>query len=468
MVAGALVSVTLLKTSLYRTAEQEAGREARIVADMGLASALSHGRLSPRDLVLASSQYEVARRDLPLTGVVIWLPSGKAVFDRGSHRVDAAEPHIATVALATDTTQVADTIDAPMGATVEAAVPLGTRALRVVAEFHFARAGIQRTLSQAEGRVYVFTGIDAVIMYLAILPLLARLATRLPLPDDPFRRAAQAGMREALTRRELVVHYQPKVEIETGRPVGVEALVRWNHPRRGLLSPDQFLSVAESSPDLLSELTGQVLACAVRDCAGWRRDGCELPVAVNVAPAVLLDGPLVALIKDTLSRYELDAHMLTVELTENALMQPQEHDVTEHLKQLRELGISVSIDDFGTGNSSLSRLRSLPLDELKIDRTFIAGISTDERDLGITRHIVNLGLELGLRVVAEGVEDERTLRLLRALDCEVAQGFHLARPMSEEQLRRWITRTDSRPPAPNSSAQPCAALAATESALETR
>jgi EAL domain-containing protein (putative c-di-GMP-specific phosphodiesterase class I) len=111
----------------------------------------------------------------------------------------------------------------------------------------------------------------------------------------------------------------------------------------------------------------------------------------------------------------------------------------EPLRELRALGVLVSIDDFGTGNSSLSRLRSLPLDELKIDRSFIAGISTDERDLGITRHIVQIGLEMGLRVVAEGVEDERTLRLLRTLGCEVVQGFHLARPMPEEQLRLWLT-----------------------------
>lgn len=445
MAVGALVSITLLKTSLYQAAAEEAGHEARAVADMGLAAALSHGRLSRRDLEIAAFQYAAARRDLPLTGVVIWLPRARAIFARGSGRADAAHPtesHIAALALATGRTHVANATDPGVGAIVEAAVPLGRRAQDVVAEFHFSRSGIQRTLGEAEQRLYTFTGIGAVIMYLAILPLLGRLARRVRLPADPLRRAALTELKMALARRELIVHYQPKAEIASGRVVGAEALVRWKHPRRGLLGPKEFLPAAESDRQLLTALTCQVLDCAIRDCARWCGDGSELPVAVNVAPAVLLEGPLVALVREALKRHGLDPRMLTLELTESALMQPEE-DVTDPLRELRELGISVSIDDFGTGNSSLSRLRSLPLDELKIDRSFISGISTDERDLGIARHIVHLGHELGLRVVAEGVEDERTLRLLRSLGCEVAQGYHLARPLPEDELRLWLASRDA-------------------------
>lgn len=449
MIGGALASITLLKASLYRSVEQAAGQEARVVADLGLDAALSHGRLTAGDLQIAASQYAVARRDLPLTGVVIWLPSGKAIFARGSGRVKAAGPtesKIATVARTTDTTRVADAANPNSGATVEAAVPLGQPAVGAVAEFYFARGGIQRNLSQAERWLYLLTGIGVLIMFLAVLPLTARLASRVPLPVDLFRRAALAELRMAVVRRELVVEYQPKVESGSGRIAGVEALVRWNHPRRGRLGPGEFLPVAESSLDLLAALTREVLNDAIRDCAGWLRQGCELPVAVNVAPAVLLDGSLVGLVTEALTRNHLDSRMLTLELTESALMAAEE-GVTGHLTALRELGISISIDDFGTGNSSLSRLRSLPLDELKVHRSFIADITTDERALGIIRHIVHLGLELGLRVVAEGVEDERTLRILRSIGCEVVQGFHLARPMSEDQLRRWVTgRETLRPP----------------------
>jgi EAL domain-containing protein (putative c-di-GMP-specific phosphodiesterase class I) len=440
MVVGALASISLLRASLYRSAEQAAVQEARAVAGLGLAAALSHGRLTGRDLKIAASQYAAARRDLPLNGVVIWLPSGRAIFTRGVGGADlaeSAESGIASAALRTGRTQVAETTERTAGATVEAAVPLGGRAHDAVAEFSFARSGVQHNLSAAERRLYLLTGIGALFMYLAVLPLLARLASRVPLSIDPLRRAAVAELRGALSRRELVVEYQPKGETETGRVVGVEALVRWNHPQRGLLGPGEFLAVAESSRDLLSALTGQVLDCAVRDCAAWLADGRELPVAVNVAPAVLLEGSLVGLVREALSRYQLDARMLTVELTESALME-SEAEVTGHLKELRALGICVSIDDFGTGNSSLSRLRTLPLDELKVDRSFIADIATDERALGIIRHIIHLGRELGLRVVAEGVEDERTLRILRTIDCEVVQGFHLARPMPEEQLRQWL------------------------------
>lgn len=440
LVVGALASITLLRTSLYQAAEQDAGREARVVTDMGLAAALSHGHLSPRALRIAAAQYQVARHDLPLTGVVIWLPSGQAVFARGSGEVDIHRPsesHIVRLALAARRTRVANGHDPKIGSIVEAAVPLGPQARDAVVEFHFSRSGIQQTLRAAERRIYTIAVIGGLIMYVLILPFLARLARRVPLPVDPIRRAALVELKGALVRHELVVHYQPKAEIESGTIVGVEALVRWDHPRRGLLGPGEFLPLAESSPELLAGLTAEVLEHAIRDCAGWLADGMELRVAVNLAPAVLLHGSPVALVSEALDRHGLDPQMLTLELTESALMAPQE-DVTVHLHELRELGVSISIDDFGTGNSSLARLRALPVDELKVDRSFVSGISTDDRDLGITRHIVHLGLEMGLCVVAEGVEDERTLRLLRSLGCEVVQGFHLARPMPEDQLRSWL------------------------------
>lgn len=443
--AGVLTSLTLLRTSLDAAAKQDAEREARLVADLGLSAALSHGHLSRRDLRLAGAEYEVAHHDLPLTGVILWMPSGRASFVRGSGKAltsTHSEPGVVRAALRTGKTQVTDSTIGRAPGTVEAAVPLGARAHDAVAEFPFARGGIQQNLDAAKSRLYLLSAAGALIMFLAILPLLARLADRIPLPADPVRRHLLAELRTALSRREFVVHYQPKVEIASGGLAGVEALVRWNHPRHGLLPPSRFLPAVASSPQLLTGLTCQVLDTAARDCAAWLEAGHLLPVAVNVAPAALLDPALVRMVRQTLDRHDLAPRMLTLELTENALMEPGS-DVTAPLHELRALGLSVSIDDFGTGNSSLARLRTLPLDEIKIDRSLIACIATDDRDLGIARHIVHLGMDLGLRVVAEGVEDERTLRVLRTLDCEIAQGFHLSKPLPEEELRAWIGRDAS-------------------------
>lgn len=440
--ASVLTSLTLLRTSLYTAAKQDAEREARLVANLGLSAALSHGHLSRRDLRLAATEYDVAHHDLPLTGVVLWLPSGRAIFVRGSGKALSSthsEPGVVRAALRTGRIEVTDSPSRRMPDTVVAAVPLGRQARDAVAEFPFTRSGIQRNLDAAKSRLYLLSAAAALIMYLAILPLLARLASRIPLPADPVRRHLQTELRTALSKREFVVHYQPKVEIASGALAGVEALVRWKHPRQGLLPPSRFLPAVESSPQLLTGLTCQVLETAARDCAALLEAGHRVPVAVNVAPAVLLDPALVRIVQRTLDRHSLDPRMLTLELTENALMAPGS-DVTAPLHELRALGVSVSIDDFGTGNSSLARLRSLSLDEIKIDRSLIAGIATDERDLGIARHIVRLGIDLGLRVVAEGVEDERTLRVLRALDCEIAQGFHLSRPLPDVELRAWIER----------------------------
>lgn len=439
LIAGALATRSLLSTSLYQAADQEAAREARLVATLGLTAALSSGRLSASDLKTAASEYNAVRRTVPLTGAVIWNAS-RPVFAAGIGRIDAAgkgPSRIAARARSTGRTQVTSSSEPGVGTTIEAAVPLSPRGLGSVAEFQFSRAGVERNLSQAMDRLYVLIGVAALIMYLAILPLLARLARRIPLPPDPSRKEALAELGAALARRELVLHYQPKMELSTERIVGVEALVRWRHPRRGLLGPAEFLPIAEADPGLLAALTCQVLDRALRDCANWRAAGRTLPVAVNVAAPVLTEGTLVQIVGETLSHYDLEPHLLTLELTEGALME-RSTDVTKALMDLRALGISLSIDDFGTGHSSLARLRSLPLDELKVDRSFIASIASDDRDLGITRHIIDLGIDLGMRVVAEGVEDAETLELLRSLGCSEAQGFHLSRPVPEAELREWL------------------------------
>jgi len=280
----------------------------------------------------------------------------------------------------------------------------------------------------------------------------ARLARSFRL-TSPFRRAATADLKRGLTQREFVVHYQPKVEITGGQVMGVEALVRWNHPQRGLILPAEFLPTAAEAPSLLAELTAQVLETALNDCASWRDRGLELSLAVNIATEVLLERPLIGLVEGALRANRIAPSWLTLELTEGALSE-REAEVTRTLKGLRGLGVSLSIDDFGTGHSSLARVRALPLNELKVDRSFIAGIANDTRDIGIARHVIELGLELGMQVVAEGVEDKPTLEVLRSLGCTMAQGFYISPPLAEDQLRRWLASQPLGPLPPSSRDSP--------------
>jgi EAL domain-containing protein (putative c-di-GMP-specific phosphodiesterase class I) len=305
-----------------------------------------------------------------------------------------------------------------------------------VADFHFSRRGVEPDVAGAKRRLLVFGAIAALCFYLGILPLLARLARRLPSPVHPRHRAALAELRRALEDGELCVHYQPQVDIVTGAPIGVEALVRWQHPQRGLLGPPAFLLDAERSPATRSALTRRVLDLAVGDCARWTREGRELPVAVNIAASLLIDGSIVGSVAEALASHSLDAHLLTVEITETAIMQAT--DAASVVGELRNLGVAVSIDDFGTGHSSLARMRSLPLDELKIDRAFVRTIAADDRDLAIVQLIADLGAGFGLRVVAEGVEDDHTVTLLRSVGCAAAQGYLFAPPLPERDLLAWM------------------------------
>ncbi len=240
------------------------------------------------------------------------------------------------------------------------------------------------------------------------------------------RLALLAELRDALTRDELVLHYQPKVALGVGEVIGVEALVRWQHPRRGLVGPDQFIPLAEQS-GLIRPLTSWVLRAALEQVRAWQKAGPVVPVAVNLSPQSLQEQDLAREVETLLLETGVEARLLEVEITESAYMaHPQA--VIATLEQLRALGVRVAIDDFGTGYSSLSYLMQLPVDEVKIDRSFVRGMVENERHATIVRSIIELGHSLGLRVVAEGLEDERTLRWLQSMECDAAQGYYLGRP----------------------------------------
>lgn len=245
-------------------------------------------------------------------------------------------------------------------------------------------------------------------------------------------------LRRGLRDGQLVVHYQPQVELATSQLVAVEALVRWQHPQRGLLMPDEFIAVAEQSGSI-SELTRVVLEDAVRCCATWEERGHPVSVAVNLSPRSLLDPNLLATVSDLLHETGLPPERLVLEVTESGVMLDPDA-ATAVLHQLAALGVRLSLDDFGTGYSSLSFLRVLPVHEVKIDKSFVLPMQEDAACAAIVRAIVGLAHHLGLRVVAEGVEDEAARLELLRMGCDTAQGYLLSRPLPAAAFASWASR----------------------------
>ena len=252
----------------------------------------------------------------------------------------------------------------------------------------------------------------------------------------PNRLTLLCELRQGLDCEEFVVYYQPKIAVDTGELVGVEALVRWQHPTRGLLLPAEFIALAEEST-LIHRLTTVVLDSALHCCRTWLEQGLRLPVAVNVSARSLCDPQFPALVSDRIANAGVPASLLTIELTEGtALAHPGV--ALRILQKLRDTGVHISVDDYGTGYSTMAYLKNLPVTELKIDQTFITGLSNDPHDAAIAHSATELGHNLGLSVVAEGVEDEMTLTTLKSIGIDVAQGYHIGRPMPENLLLRWI------------------------------
>ena len=259
---------------------------------------------------------------------------------------------------------------------------------------------------------------------------------------EPYREELDAGSPErvelvgqlaaAMEAGELVVHFQPKVDLVTGALAGVEALVRWQHPRLGLLMPGRFLPAVEQT-GLIRPLTRHVLERSLSQAAAWRRAGTPVEVAVNLSVLNLLDEQLPLDVARRLERHDLPGSSLRVEVTESAVMSDPDRAATT-LEALRRLGVSVALDDFGTGYSSLSLLAWLPVDEIKIDRSFVARMAGDARSEAIIRTTIELARSLDLKVVAEGVEDADQLARLRVLGCHSVQGYLLGRPVPAAEL----------------------------------
>jgi diguanylate cyclase (GGDEF)-like protein len=255
--------------------------------------------------------------------------------------------------------------------------------------------------------------------------------------DSSGHLALVEELRRAMTSGQIVLHHQPQVDVRTGGTVGVEALVRWAHPTRGLLGPAEFLPLAEVH-GLMGALTDEVLCQAVAQAAAWRRQGHRLRVSVNLSASNLLDTGLPRRVAELLSAHDVPASAIVLEVTETVLMSDPDRSVAV-VGQLAALGATVSIDDFGTGYASLTYLRQLPVAELKLDRSFTTDLLTDARAAAIVASTIRLAHELGLRVVAEGVEDAATLHDLRLLGCDESQGYLHSRPLPAAQFEQWLS-----------------------------
>jgi diguanylate cyclase (GGDEF)-like protein/PAS domain S-box-containing protein len=250
----------------------------------------------------------------------------------------------------------------------------------------------------------------------------------------------ESKLRRALEQGEFVLHYQPQISLQGGEVVGFEGMVRWQEPELGLVGPDEFIPIAEET-GLILRLGEWILSEACRQLASWHARGvCPVPVSVNLSPQHFRGKGLAARIEAILAETGAPARQLGVEITENVLLDQPELAV-ETLVRLRELGVRIALDDFGTGYSSLSYLRRLPADALKIDRSFLADIATEDSAAALTASIVAMGIALGLRVIAEGVEEESQRRLLQAWGCHEAQGFLFGRAVSADEAERvWAER----------------------------
>ena len=255
-------------------------------------------------------------------------------------------------------------------------------------------------------------------------------------PNSARRLSLSGDLSRALEEGALELHYQPQADPVTGRIAGVEALLRWNHPLWGNVPPDEFIPLAEHT-GLIRPLTRFVVETAIRQCVEWRNAGTPVLMAVNISARNLLEPDLADTIARLLVQAGLPAALLKLEVTESAIFADPDRAV-QALERLVDLGLSVSVDDFGTGYSSLTRLRDLPVHEVKIDRSFVRHLAEREEDRAIARAVVTLGHDLGLRVVAEGVEDEHSWRILQELDCDLVQGFFLARPMPSRVMTPWL------------------------------
>ncbi len=257
---------------------------------------------------------------------------------------------------------------------------------------------------------------------------------------SPHRLTLMSELRHAIRKNELTLYYQAKISIKSNTIYGVEALVRWNHPIHGFIAPDEFIPMAERTRTI-QEVTAWVTRQAFTDCAQWHKDGLNLKVSINLSAKDLHDPELPDLIAGLQAATRIQPEWIMLEITESSIMTDPEQAL-ETIQRLHGMGYQLSIDDFGTGYSSLAYLKQMPLAELKIDRSFVKDLLTTESDAVIVNATINLAHNLGLNVVAEGVEDSEIMLKLKDYNCDIAQGYYLNKPQSVDDFNAWLKKSE--------------------------
>lgn len=259
---------------------------------------------------------------------------------------------------------------------------------------------------------------------------------------NPHRLTMMGELRQAIENDELMVYYQPKVDLKTSRICGAEALVRWQHPEHGFMPPDEFIPMAERT-GLIKPLSIWVMNQALSQAEQWHRQKLKINIAINLSPTTLLDPEFPNMIIGILSSYDVPPEYVTLEVTEGSMIKNPELAM-EILHRLSEMNIKISIDDFGTGYSSMAYLKDLPVSEIKIDKSFVLDMLSNERDAVIVKSIIDIGHNLGLYVTAEGVEDKQTGLRLKELGCDILQGYYFSKPCPNDQFMAWIKQKISK------------------------
>jgi EAL domain-containing protein (putative c-di-GMP-specific phosphodiesterase class I) len=426
---------------LRDNALQQAEPFAQLLADSALEPEyFEAGELTPAG--------EVALREVAessaLAGLRLWNEDGK-LFDSLDPGSSEGEPGASVfAALDGETTseleEEEDLIEAYVPARTTPTGPI-THALEVYLPY----APVEALIAGERERLNLVIAVATIVLWLALLPLLLRASRRLAqAPGRDWR--LERELREAMREGQIEVYYQPLVDLEADRAIGAEALIRWRHPKQGLLLPGEFLPrVCESEPSM-RELTTAVLDDALGRIRGWRTAG--LPsVSVNVPALCLFATGFESEVKRLLAKHNTPGSWLTLELTEDGILD-QHPLAADRIAGLRRLGVQISLDDFGTGHSSLARLARLGVTELKVDRSFLSGMRGGGPDVAIFKTVCGLGRTLDLRVVAEGIELPEDLVRVLGLGCTIGQGFLLARPMPAPNLAVWLAAQAPPPPAP--------------------
>ncbi len=448
MAAGVGYLVSSMLSSDIRQEQITAARErTELLAQTAFAPALRHklhGRTADQ-LRSFDKAALAASRTGGIGSLAVWDTRGRIVYATDHSQIGKIYRAPDTVAKALEGETVSATMNEPTspidrskGEQIQVAVPLYGKDKKAHAAFeiHVPYAPIAAEISRRTRRIN-FVLLGAMLLFMgALWPRLIAASRALKKQSDPKRKLLLAELRKAIDAEELELHYQPKVDLRTGGVPSVEALVRWNHPKRGRISPAEFLPAASDS-DLMGPLTVHLIELALRDCATWRAKGLSAGVDINLSEANVLDPQLPAEVERLLAKWDLPSKAIGFELTEQAIhSDPETAGIV--LRDLSDRGVRLGLDDFGTGYSSLAVLRDLPIRELKIDRAFINGLTTSPADETIVRSTIGLAHDLDVTVTAEGVEDEETLRHLAELGCDEAQGYFFSKPLPLPALLAWF------------------------------